>query len=98
MTNSLYANSKTDIVCTSGGTLGVDASGTTALSGSSVPCRVLHLSTTSANAIHFAVGSTNVSLGALVPSVGSVEIGVDDAQKVFLHASAAGSVFCSYLR
>lgn len=98
MTNSLYANSSTEVVCTAGGAQSVDgAAAATQLSSTAIPCRVVELSTTSANDIHWNVASTNVSLGALIPTDGSVRIGIDDVSKIWVYASTAGSVFCTYM-
>ena len=99
MSNTLYANAPTDVVCTDGGTIGVDgAASATQLTSTSVACRVLRLSTSSANTVHWAVGSTNVSLGAIIPSGTSTLVGIDDASKIYVFASTAASVFCTYMR
>lgn len=95
---TLYANTPTDVVNSGGGTIGVDGGTGTQLTSTSTPCRVLRLSTTSANTVHWAVSSTNISLGALVPQGTSSLIGIDDASKVWIYASTAASVFCSYMR
>lgn len=97
MANTLYANTPTDVVCTSGGTVGVDAGAGTQLTGTSVPCRVLRLSTSSSNLVHWSVGSTTISLGAQVPTGTSTLVGIDDASKIWLYASTAASVFCTYM-
>jgi hypothetical protein len=98
MSNTLYANTPTNVSCTHGGAIGVDAAAAaTQLTSTSVACRVLRLSTSSTNTVHWSVGSTNVSLGALVPQGASTLIGVDDASKIFVFASTAASVFCTYM-
>lgn len=98
MSNTLYANTPTDVVCTHGGTVGVDgAAAATQLSSTSIPCRVLRLSTSSSNLVHWAVGSLNVSLGAQVPTGTSSLVGIDDASKIWVFASTAASVFCTYM-
>lgn len=97
MANTGYANGPTNVVCTGGGAVGANAGTGTQLSSTSIACRVVRLSTTSADTVHWSVSSTNISLGALVPNSGGDLIGIDDVSKVWLYASTTASVFATYM-
>jgi hypothetical protein len=105
--NTIYANTDSHQVGHGGGVQSVDAvaaGSTTQLnSGTSLPCRVVWLSgRTIAGAAYYSFASTNVSLGAHVPtaSVGPVEplqLHIDDVSKIWIFASTAVSVHCTYM-
>jgi hypothetical protein len=74
-------------------------------SGTILPTKVMYLSgSANAGGVRFAIGtSVNVSLGAFLPtaSVGApypapLELPLDDAAKVWVFASVAASVGCTY--
>lgn len=98
MARTDYANTNTNVVCSDGGTILAAASTTTQLTSTSTPCRVVRLSTSSSNVVHWAINSVNVSAGAIVPSGTSSMINIDDASKVWCYASTPASVFATYMR
>lgn len=108
MPNTVYANTDSSLVASGGGQTGlaVGAGSTSQVnSGTSIPCKVAYVTALATSAVHIGINSsTNVSLGALVPTVpavsegpvGPMEIAIDDAAKLWFYAGAVASVYISY--